>query len=107
MLRVEDLAPGQHTIAFSKPGYERLTGRVKFRRASRSACAETSWRGRSRPPRTGKGSLRVFSTPEICTVQILGKTHDKTRLGAERDAPPGGGVSAWPFGGAGRWSPTS
>jgi PEGA domain len=78
VLRVDALPPGPHTVAFSKPGFERLTGVVNVPPGGEISVRGDLLAGKLETEATGKGSLRVFSTPEICSVQILGKTHDKT-----------------------------
>ena len=77
VLLIEGLTAGEHSIAFSKPGYERVSGVVRVRPG-----AEVTVRGDlvARKVETiyeGMGSLRVISTPEHCMVRILGRTREK------------------------------
>ena len=79
LLLIEGLAAGEHPISFSKPGYDRISGVVRIQPG-----AEVTVRGdlKARKLETvheGKGSLRVISTPEYCTVRFLGKAREKTR----------------------------
>ena len=78
VLRIDAVSPGQHTVAFSKPGFERLTGVVNVPPGGDVSVRGDLLAGRIETASEGEGSLRVFSTPEICSVQIVGKTHDKT-----------------------------
>jgi len=78
LLLIEGLAAGDHPISFSKPGYDRISGVVRIQPG-----AEVTVRGdlEARKVETvyeGKGTLRVFSTPEHCWVRFLGKTREKT-----------------------------
>jgi hypothetical protein len=78
VLRIDALSPGQHTVAFSKPGFERLTGVVNVPPGGEISVRGDLLAGKLETVNEGQGSLRVLSTPEVCSVQILGKTHDKT-----------------------------
>ncbi len=78
LLRIGDLAPGQHTIAFSKTGYDRLSSVVAIPPGGEVSVRGDLLAGKIETASEGEGSLRVFSMPEVCSVQILGKTHDKT-----------------------------
>jgi hypothetical protein len=78
LLRIDGLAPGRHTVAFSKPGFDRLSNIITIPPGADVAVRGDLLVGKIETVNEGQGSLRVFSTPEICSVQILGKTHDKT-----------------------------
>ncbi|MCU0290958.1 MAG: PEGA domain-containing protein [Thermoanaerobaculaceae bacterium] len=79
VLLLEGLAPGEHTIAFSKPGYERISGAVKIQPGAEVGVRGDLVAGKVESFQEGKGSLRVISTPEECKVRFLGKTRDKNR----------------------------
>ncbi len=79
LLRVAGLAPGEHTISFSKEGYDRLYGVVSILPGAETTVRGDLRVGRLEPVYEGKGSLRVISTPEDCTVRIMGQTLEKTR----------------------------
>lgn len=79
VLLLEGLAPGEHTIAFSKPGYERISGAVKIQPGAEVSVRGDLVAGKMETFQEGKGSLRVFSTPESCKVRFRGKTMDKNR----------------------------
>ncbi len=75
-LTIGGLVAGEHTITFSKPGYESVTHVVRV-----SPGAEVSLRGNLKESKVevfhqGKGSLRVFCKPSRCTVRFLGVTRD-------------------------------
>ncbi|OYV97665.1 MAG: hypothetical protein B7Z68_02940 [Acidobacteria bacterium 21-70-11] len=78
LLRIYDLAPGPHTVSFSKPGFGPLSGVVTIPPGGEVSVRGDLLAGKLETASEGEGSLRVFSTPEICSVQIVGKTHDKT-----------------------------
>ena len=78
LLRIEGLAPGRYTIAFSKPGYDRLSGVVTIPPGAEVGVRGDLLAGKIDTVNKGQGALRVFSTPEVCSVEILGKAHDKT-----------------------------
>lgn len=80
LLRIEDLAAGQHAISFSKPGYDRISGVVKIQPGADVTVRGDFSSGKLETINEGKGSLRVISTPEVCTVRFLGKTQVKTHL---------------------------
>jgi hypothetical protein len=77
VLRLQGLAAGQHSIAFSKPGYERLAGAVKVLPGGTVTVRGDLQSGKLETVAEGKGSLRIYSTPEFCTVRILGMTKAK------------------------------
>jgi hypothetical protein len=79
VLLLEGLAQGEHTISFSKPGYERISGTVKVQPGVEVGVRGDLVAGKLETFQEGKGSLRVYSTPEGCKVRFLGKTLDKNR----------------------------
>lgn len=72
ILLVEGLAAGEHTIAFSKPGYERISGVVTIRPGVEVTVRGDLMAGKVETVHEGMGSLRVFSTPAHCTVKVAG-----------------------------------
>ena len=76
-LQVGGLAPGEHTIAFSKPGYERISGVVKIQPGAELTVRGNLVEGRVEVSHQGKGSLRVMSSPMRCTVRFRGSTLEK------------------------------
>jgi hypothetical protein len=79
LLLIEGLTAGEHTISFSKPGYDRISGVVTIRQGVEVTVRGDLKAGKVEPVYEGTGSLRVISTPLYCTVHFLGKTMDKTR----------------------------
>jgi hypothetical protein len=77
VLRLEGLAVGDHAIAFSKEGYARLAGVVKVFPGGTITVRGDLQTGTLENISEGKGSLRVYSSPEFCKIFILGKTRDK------------------------------
>jgi hypothetical protein len=79
VLLLEGLAPGEHTISFSKTGFERISGTVKVQPGVEVGVRGDLVAGKLETFQEGTGSLRVLSTPEQCKVRFLGKTRDKNR----------------------------
>lgn len=79
LLVIEGLAAGEHTISFSRPGYDRISGVVRIQPGAEVTVRGDLKAGKLETIHEGKGSLRVISTPEHCTVRILGMTKEKTR----------------------------
>jgi len=79
LLRIPDLAPGEHRISFSKPGYDPVSGVFTVRPGAEITVRGDLKAGKVETVSGGKGSLRVISTPEHCAIQFLGKTREKTR----------------------------
>ncbi len=78
-LAIGGLPVGEHAIRFSKQGFEPVTGTVAVRPGGRVTVRGNLLEGRVETVHTGKGSLRVVSTPQRCAVRVLGELHDKTR----------------------------
>lgn len=76
-LLIDGLAAGEHTIAFSKPGYERISSVIRVQPGAEVTVRGDLITGKVEVVHQGMGSLRVISTPENCKVFILGKTRDK------------------------------
>jgi len=72
ILLVEGLAVGEHTIAFSKPGYDRISGVVTIRPGVEVTVRGDLMGGSVETVHEGTGSLRVYSTPARCTVKFAG-----------------------------------
>jgi len=77
LLLIEGLASGEHQISFSKPGYDRVSGVVSIQPGAEVTVRADLKAGKLETFHEGKGSLRVISTPEHCTVRFLGMTMDK------------------------------
>lgn len=72
LLLIADLAAGQHTVSFSKPGYDRISGAVRVQPGADIAVRGDLFDGKIETVDQGKGSLRVISTPDHCTVHFRG-----------------------------------
>jgi len=77
LLRIEDLAAGEHEISFVKPGFARVTGVVSVVPGGEVTVRGDLQAGKVEVVNEGKGSLRVISTPEHCTVRLRGVTREK------------------------------
>jgi len=78
LLRIEGLAAGEHRVAFSKPGFDPIAGVARIAPGATVTIRGDLISGKVETVHAGKGSLRVYSTPEYCTVRILGMTREKT-----------------------------
>lgn len=78
-LRLDHLPPGQHRITFSKAGYESVSGEVVLHPGIENTVRGDLIAGQVAVVYEGKGSLRIFSKPETCTVRIAGRIRDKVR----------------------------
>jgi len=78
LLRVDGLAAGEHRVSFSKTGYDRISGVVTIQSGAEVTVRGDLKAGKVETLYEGKGSLRVISTPEHCTVRFLGMTREKT-----------------------------
>jgi hypothetical protein len=68
---------GEHTISFSKDGYETITGVITVPPGVEVTVRGNLFDGKIETIYQGKGSLRVKSTPVRCTVRIAGMTREK------------------------------
>ena len=83
-LSIYGLAAGEHTISFSKPGYDPISGVVTIQPRAEVTVRGNLKAGRIETIYEGKGSLRVISKPQRCTIRFRGmireKTHPKLNL---------------------------
>ncbi|MGD1146483.1 MAG: PEGA domain-containing protein [Thermoanaerobaculaceae bacterium] len=77
LLRIEGLTEGPHAISFSRPGYDTISGVVRVEPGADVIVQGDLKAGKVKTIQEGKGSLRVISTPDHCTVRFLGKTEEK------------------------------
>ena len=78
-LSIEGLAAGEHTISFSKPGYETLSGVIKIPPGVEVTVRGNFFEKEIETLFQGEGSLRVKSTPLRCTVRVAGMMREKTQ----------------------------
>jgi hypothetical protein len=77
-LEVGGLAAGDHTIVFKRQGFDPISGTITIQPGVRLVVRGNLKDGRVEQVHIGKGSLRVLSKPQRCTVQILGMRREKT-----------------------------
>lgn len=78
-LVVPGLPPGEHLISFSKDGYPPIRGVVTVRPGVRTAVRGNLIDGRVEALHQGKGSLRLLSRPDRCSVRFLGRVAETSR----------------------------
>lgn len=78
VLRIEGLAVGDHTVSFSRPGYEPISRSVWLGPGTDVTVRGDLKAGKVELVFEGMGSLRVMSTPNHIAVRFLGKSYDKT-----------------------------
>jgi hypothetical protein len=78
-LVIGGLPVGEHTITFSKPGFEPIRGVVTVREGAEVTVRGNLLDGKVETTLEGKGSLRVLSKPLRCDVSILGMQRMKTQ----------------------------
>lgn len=77
-LRLDGLAPGRHTITFRKDGFENISRAVTVLAGAAVSVRGNLLGGEVEVVHEGKGSLRVFSKPQRCTVRVLDRVAEKT-----------------------------
>jgi hypothetical protein len=77
VLVIKDLAAGEHHVAFSKSGYERIDNVVKIPPGAQVAIRGDLKAGTVETIHEGMGSLRLISVPEYVTVHFFGKARQK------------------------------
>jgi hypothetical protein len=77
-LSIGGLAEGQHTIAFSKPGFDRISGVFSVHPGAVVTVRGNLKGGKVEVVHQGKGSLRVNSHAVGSTVLFMGKPRDMT-----------------------------
>ncbi len=76
-LTVGSLLRGRHTIAFDRPGKEPISTTIDMEPGTDITVRGDLLNGKVDVYYEGEGSLRVLSTPIVCTVSILGNVRDK------------------------------
>jgi hypothetical protein len=76
-LSIGRIAAGEHTISFSKPGYETITGEINVPSGAEVTVRGDLFAGKIEVVHEGRGSLRVISNPQRCTIRFRGKIEDK------------------------------
>ena len=89
-LTIGGLTAGDHTVRFTKPGYEPLAKVVTVQPGATVAVHGDLKAATVKASLEGWGSLRVISTPLRCTVKFLGKTTEKTSMNLNLSRIPAG-----------------
>jgi hypothetical protein len=89
-LRIGGVAAGQHTVRFTKTGYEPLAKVVTVQPGATVAVHGNLKSAKVLTANKGWGSLRVVSTPSRCTVRLMGKTLEKTSMNLNVSRIPAG-----------------
>jgi hypothetical protein len=76
-LSIGRIAAGEHTISFSKPGYETITGKIDVPSGAEVTVRGDLFAGKIEVVHEGRGSLQVISNPQRCTIRFRGKIEDK------------------------------
>jgi len=79
-LSIGRIVAGEHTISFSKPGYESITDVVTIHPGANVTVRGDLFAGKVDVQYEGRGALRVISNPQRCTVRFRGKTEEKTHI---------------------------
>jgi hypothetical protein len=78
-LSIDGLDAGDHTISFSKPGYETLSGVVKIPAGAEVTVRGNLFDGKIETVHEGRGSLKIYSKPKRSTIHFRGKREEKIR----------------------------
>ena len=76
-LSIGGLAAGEHTITFSKPGYDPISAVIRIEPGIEVTVHGNLMTGKVETVAEGRGSLRVISRPMRCTVRFRGKIEEK------------------------------
>jgi hypothetical protein len=77
-LTIGGLAAGKHSITYRKEGWEPITGLVTVEPGADVTVRGNFKSGEVEIIYEGKGSLRIMSKPNRCTVRFLGMIKEKT-----------------------------
>lgn len=76
-LSIGRIEAGEHTISFSKPGYETVSGVVTVHPRAEVTVRGDLFAGKVEVLYEGRGALRIKSNPMRCTVRFRGKIEEK------------------------------
>jgi len=79
-LSIGGLAAGEHTITFSKPGFEPVTSVIVIEPGAEATVHGDLKETKVEVVHEGLGSLRVISTPSNCTVWFRDQIYDNIRM---------------------------
>lgn len=89
-LTIGGVTAGEHTIRFTKPGYDPIAKRVTVQPGATVAVHGDLKAAEVEASLEGSGKLRLISNPSRCTVKFLGKTTEKTTLNLNLSHIPAG-----------------
>lgn len=89
-LTIGGITGGEHTLRFTKPGYEPVAKKVVMQPGARVAVHGNLKAAEVVAVQEGWGSLRVVSEPSRCTVKFMGKTSEKTTMNLNLSRIPAG-----------------
>ncbi len=78
-LRLDGLTASYHDVTFRKPGFAPVSGTVKVLPGGIVTVRGNLFAGELEVVHSGKGSLRLTSRPQRCTVRLLGRVEEKTQ----------------------------
>jgi len=76
-LTIGRVISGKHTVSFSKPGYETITGVFEVHPGTEITVRGDLFAGKIEIFYKGRGSLQVISNPQRCTIRFRGEIEDK------------------------------
>ena len=89
-LLIDGLAAGEHTISFSKPGYDPISGVVRIQPGAEVTVRGNLKAGKVENIHEGKGALHLTSKPKRCSVRFLGMIREKIHLSLNLTLIPAG-----------------
>jgi hypothetical protein len=108
-LKLDDITAGDHAIAFSAPGQQQISGKVAVEKGQeltvranlnlgeikvvRNGKAEVVKERQADVAPWGRGSVRFYSEPRVCTINFSGKVIEKATPVVNRSFIPAGDYS--------------
>ena len=89
-LTIGGITGGEHTLRFTKPGYEPVAKKVVMQPGAKVAVHGNLKAAEVVAVQEGWGALRVVSEPSRCSVKFMGKTSEKTSLNLNLSRIPAG-----------------
>jgi len=89
-LSIGGLSEGEHTISFSKPGFQDISGKVVIQPGTEIRVRGNLYDGSVEVVHEGQGSLMVMSKPQYCKVLFREKIYDKTNMKLKISKIPAG-----------------
>jgi hypothetical protein len=89
-LSIDGLEAGEHTISFTKAGYESISGVVTILAGGEVRVRGNLLDGEVETVNEGRGSLKIYSKPKRCTVHFRDERREKTTLTLNLTQVPAG-----------------